>query len=96
METETPTDSELREAFGEATIALMYLAAKHWLKGNEEGKLLALNGALCAFMKKHQAEALWPEDWERLAVFPMVPDVEMGMRVIEYPPIEYPLDFTNG
>ncbi len=60
-----PTDREVRRLFGEASNALMHLAACHALKGNEEAKRHALDLALFAFMKEHQEEALGSNDWEQ-------------------------------
>jgi hypothetical protein len=66
VETTPSTDAELRKAFGEATVALMHLAVKHWHKGDEDAKQRTLDVALYMFAKEHQEENIAPEDWAAL------------------------------
>jgi hypothetical protein len=73
MRTTMPTDGELRKAFGDVHVHLLHLAASHWLKGDEDGKQLALDAALIAFMKEHQVEPLGPDDWGVLDFLPSFP-----------------------
>jgi hypothetical protein len=67
VQTAAPIDHGLREAFRYAHEQLLYLAAKALLNGDEYGRLLALDGALIAFMREHQAEPLGPDDWSVLS-----------------------------
>jgi hypothetical protein len=60
MKSEPMETSELRQAFGEATVKLMRLAVDCAMKGNEEGKWRALHAAMVAFMKEH-TETFPPE-----------------------------------